>query len=328
MDRFARIHKLHAILNQRRYPISRRELEEKLECSKATVERTIEDLRDYVGAPVKYDRQRNGYIYDGESHTFHLPGLWFNASELHALLATQQLLANVQPGLLEEHLDPLRQRIDELLQHEQMGDANIARRIRILTMARRPVNTEAFQRIATGLTQRQQITFDYHSRGRGQTTHRSVSPQRLIYYRDNWYLDAWCHLRDALRSFALDAIEHVRTTKIPAREIDTETLDHHFTRSYGIFAGQPRHTAILRFSVKQARWVSHEQWHPQQQGQWLDDGRYQLTIPYSDPTELIMDILKHGAEVEVIGPKALRTAVRQALNDALKQYQSNHSLTE
>lgn len=46
----------------------------------------------------------------------------------------------------------------------------------------------------------------YHSRSKDERTERVVSPQRLIYYRDNWYLDAWDHLREALRSFSIDRI--------------------------------------------------------------------------------------------------------------------------
>jgi predicted DNA-binding transcriptional regulator YafY len=66
--------------------------------------------------------------------------------------------------------------------------------------------------------------------------------------------------------------------------------------------------------------VAEEQWHPQQQGRMLDDGSYELHIPYADPRELVMDILKHGAEVEVISPKPLRETVMQHLRSALARY--------
>jgi hypothetical protein len=40
-----------------------------------------------------------------------LPGLWFNASEIHALLAMEHLIENMQPGLLASHVAPLRARV-------------------------------------------------------------------------------------------------------------------------------------------------------------------------------------------------------------------------
>jgi proteasome accessory factor C len=67
--------------------------------------------------------------------------------------------------------------------------------------------------------------------------------------------------------------------------------------------------------------VADEHWHPQQQSLVLEDGSYELRIPYSDPRELIMDILKHGAEVEVIEPASLRQQLQQQLQQALRQYE-------
>ncbi|MGD9392525.1 MAG: WYL domain-containing protein, partial [Chromatiales bacterium] len=67
--------------------------------------------------------------------------------------------------------------------------------------------------------------------------------------------------------------------------------------------------AVLRFDAERARWVSKEQWHPQQQGEWLADGSYRLSLPYNNPTELVMDILRHGRHVEVLEPEGLREQV-------------------
>jgi predicted DNA-binding transcriptional regulator YafY len=149
---------------------------------------------------------------------------------------------------------------------------------------------------------------------------REISPQRLVHYRDNWYLDAWCHLRRDLRTFALDNIQRARLLSAQAKEIDSGTLDAHYSSSYGIFSGAATQTAVLRFSAQRARWVSKEQWHSQQHSRWLDDGRYELRIPYQNPTELVMDLLRHGSEVEVVAPAELRESVRQQLQRALEIY--------
>ncbi|MFX7571027.1 WYL domain-containing protein, partial [Acinetobacter baumannii] len=82
-----------------------------------------------------------------------------------------------------------------------------------------------------------------------------LSPQRLVYYRDNWYLDAWCHLREAMRSFSLDAIASTKLKTDSAIEISDDTLDQHFTQGYGIFSGVDVQWAVLRFSPERARWV-------------------------------------------------------------------------
>lgn len=324
MDRFDRIFELHKILKNRRTPISRKDLEGKLECSRATVRRLIEDSRDFLGSPIKYDRSRNGYYYDtGEQPVYELPGLWFNNAEIFALLTTHQLLAKVQPGLLEPHIAPIRQRLEDLLKHRHAGSKEVFKRIRILQMAPRATDMDTFRRVADALVSRKRIKMLYHGRERDKTTERWVSPQRLVYYRENWYLDAWCHQARGLRTFSLDRIRVIYVGE-KARDLSEAQLDKHFGSAYGIFAGTPKHKAVIRFSGSAARWVADEHWHSQQESRLLPDGGWELTVPYSDPRELLMDILKYGPEVEVVAPASLRALVAERLQSAVNRYVSSN----
>lgn len=320
MDRFDRIYDLHKILSASRYPVSRQRLEDELECSRATVKRIIEAMRLYLNAPIRYDRKLNGYYYDrDEGGMYELPGVWFNASELQALLTVQQLLADVQPGLFEQQLAPLKERIKDLLKVQHAGSDELTRRVRLLHMAARPTG-RFFQAIAGATAQRQRLYICYYSRGSDSESEREISPQRLVHYRDNWYLDAWCHLRKDLRTFALDAIRSARVLEKATRDLSESRLDEHYASAYGIFSGAPQHTAVLVFSPARARWVSREQWHPDQSSRWLEDGRYELRVPYRDARELVMDILRHGPDVEVLGPQPLRAEVHRQLIAAAGRY--------
>lgn len=324
MDRFDRIYDLHKLLSSSRYPVSREKIEQELECSRATAKRIIESMRLYLDAPIKYDRTLNGYYYDRKQESlYELPGLWFNASELHALLSVQQLLSSVQPGLFDKQLEPLKHRIGRLLAVQQSmqsdTDSNIDQRVKILQIASR-INNEFFQQVAGATVQRKKLDIDYYTRSRDQLEQRTVSPQRLIHYRDNWYLDAWCHSRKALRTFALDAIQKARILSETARDINDTELDQYYGSAYGIFSGEANKTAILLFSAKMSRWISKEQWHPDQQGEFLEDGRYRLELPFNNPTELVMDIMRYGPEVEVKQPDQLRKAVIKQLKTTLEQY--------
>jgi predicted DNA-binding transcriptional regulator YafY len=321
MDRLQRIYKFHQAILSRRHPVSLQTLQDELECSRATVNRIIQEMRLYFNAPIAYDRSRNGYHYAlSDGQTFELPGLWFSATELYALLTTQQLLAHVQPGLLDTQLKPIKERIEQILAARHLGSEEISKRVRILRMTGRNVTLECFQTIAGALLQRNTLHIRYHGRGNDETSQREISPQRLIHYRDNWYLDAYCHTRKALRSFSVERITIAKALPQRCRDVPKKQLDAHYTSSYGIFAGKPKHTAILRFTSERARWVADEHWHPQQQSQWLEDGSYELRIPYSDPRELVMDVLKHGAEVEVVAPETLRREVLEHLRKATAKY--------
>jgi len=205
-----------------------------------TVPDPLEPLRFH--APIFYDKDQEAYRLDEKVEDgvlWQLPGLWFSANELRALLTMDRLLDDLQPGVLAELLGPLRKRLK--IRHTR--------------------------------------------RMEGEVLEREVSPQRLVHYRDNWYLDCFCHKRQALRTFAVDAIE-----------------------------------AVLLFNPTCARWVSRETWHPNQDGKMQLDGTYLLKFPYSREPELVMDILKYGADVEVLAPESLRKAVAEHHAEAAKQY--------
>mgnify|MGYP002776314183 CR=1 FL=1 len=179
----------------------------------------------------------------------------------------------------------------------------------------------AFEAVATATLGRLRLNLTHHNRETNQTIERTVSPQQLVHYRDNWYLDAWCHLRNGFRSFAVDAMTAARVLPDePAHEMDADTLRRATQASYGIFSGEPVGLAVLRFSAERARWVSGEQWHPEQVSQWLPDGSYRLTLPYSDDRELLGDILRHGSHCVVESPPSLRDKTLEALQAACAAY--------
>lgn len=321
MDRLDRIYTLHRILKQSRWPVSRQYLAERLECSESTVYRVRDALVSHFHAPVEREEGAGRLYYPcDEAENFELPGLWFSASELYALLTADKLLAEIQPGVFEEEIGPLRDRIRNILESRQAGSGELAHRVRILSIADRPVDVHIFRALAGALVDRRRLAFDYHPRSHDDAGEREASPQRLTRYRDNWYLDAWCHGKQELRSFSIDRIRHPRTLAKPAKDIAEAELDRRLATAYGIFAGEPAHTAVLCFEADRAKWIADETWHPLQQGRWFDDGRYELRIPYGNPTELILDILRYGDEVEVIEPEPLRQAVAEKLEKATARY--------
>jgi len=325
----ARLYRIETLIRARGH-VSFKSLLEELEVSPATLKRDLDYLRSRMGAPIEYDRDLNGYrfgstAYAGPKHE--LPGLWFDEAELYSLLMAQQLLAGLDSdGLLSRHLQPLLGRIHDLLRSGAAAGGEAAaerlmKRVKIVSALRRPVPSRFFERVSTALLARQRLQLRYLTRARREVGEREVSPQRLVHYRNTWYLDAWCHRVDALRRFALDAIEDATVlADKPARNIAMKRVQEAMDAGYGIYAGGTQRFAVLRFDVQAAQWASREEWHPAQQGRWLDDGRFELRLPYVDDTELVMDVLRQGEQVQVLAPPELVQAVRQRLAAAAALY--------
>lgn len=324
MDKFDRIFHLHAILSSRRTAIPLEDLMARLECSKSTLHRTINALKDYLSAPVVYDTGAGGYRYatDPGGGRYELPGLWFTPTELQALAVMQGLLKDIGGGFLQEHLGPIGKRLEELTKHQRLNLGEAASRLRFPALGARP-SGEAFQTVAAATLQRRKLWIEYHARSTDQQSERTISPQRVIHYRETWYLDAWDEARDALRTFSIDRIRKASVLEDMAFDVPEAELNEHFATGYGIFGGKADKVAVLRFTAERARWVADENWHPDQQGRYLPDGSYELSIPYRDARELVMDIMRHGRTVEVVSPQELREELQEELEHALARYRAN-----
>jgi len=321
MSKVERLYHLHNILKQRRTPISRQDLMERLECSQATLYRLVGELRDFLGAPIEQDEDNRGFYYDRSyEQPFELPGIWISPGELQALLTARQVLGNVQPGLLEGELESLQGRITSLLQQKGVEPEGGDSRIHIQHVAGRAVPARMFQDVLGALFQRQRLKIRYHGRRRDEESERVVSPQRLTQYRNSWYLDAWCHQAQGLRSFALERVREQTLVDEPAREVKPGELAAHFDQSYGIFSGPAEFLAELRFTPEMARWIAEENWHPDQQGSFEADGSWLLKLPFSNSRELVMDVLRYGADVEVIEPDFLREALADSAQKTANLY--------
>ena len=266
MGDMERLHRIKYLI-QARQCVPLEDFLKELEISKATFKRDLEYLRSRMNANIVYDRMDGGYKFESAStagEKIELPGLWFSEEEATALVITQSLLAGLdQGGLLGPHLEPLQNIIDGILGRSETTTKELRKRLKVFGMSARKSSVEHFEAIGSALLKRNKLNIDYYAKGSNEVTSRDVSPQRLIYYRDNWYLDAYCHLRKELRSFSMDGIRKAIILNQKAEEISEKALNEYFGESYGIFSGKSTQKAKLRFSPERARWVSAETWHPE-----------------------------------------------------------------
>jgi predicted DNA-binding transcriptional regulator YafY len=326
MDRTERFYKIELLIRNRG-SVAFTELMDELGVSRATLKRDLEYLRERLDAPIVYDRDANGYRFSAEGRggaqaRHELPGLWFSEREIHALLTMHQLIGGLdEGGVLARHLQPLLDKLYGMLGTSDEEARGLVKRIKVMSAARRPVAPKHFELIGGALTRRQRVHLHYWVRSRREMTERTVSPQRLVHWRNTWYLDAWCHATDALRRFALDAIREADLVDAPrAKDVALKTIEAELDAGYGAFSGGRIQWATLEFTPEAAQWVRHEQWHPQQEAKLHGDGSLTLRVPYADATELAMDILRHGEQVKVAAPAALATAVKATLACALARY--------
>jgi predicted DNA-binding transcriptional regulator YafY len=321
MARYERVAEIYDLLTTASEPIALESLCSTLDASSATVKRLVRFLREQLLVPVEFDREKRGYVVGKVARESPRPvGPAYDSRELSALLTAYDLLDQIPPGLFRKETAEARLRLKQLLYRRPTGRGELKDRVRLQMPQNRRIDEHRFQAVLTSLATEKRLKITYRSRTRQASQTRVVSPQRLTFYRSNWYLAAWCHVRSDLRVFALDRVITADLTPIPAHMLAAKTLDARLSTGYGIFEGEADAVAVLKFTAESARWVADEEWHPRQRQERLEDGGLLLHIPYRHATELSMDIQRYGAEVEVLSPPELRKLVADSLARAATQY--------
>ena len=145
----------------------------------------------------------------------------------------------------------------------------------------------------------------------------------MVNYMGDWHLIAFCHLRNNWRIFLIGRMtecqKKTRTFETrPQNQWQPDLLD-----TFGIFQGREKFDVKLRFTPTRSTVVKNEMWHENQRAYVDDQGFYNLTIPASHETEIMMEILKHGSQVEVLEPDWLRKKVAIEIRESLKNYEEN-----
>lgn len=321
MNKSERKSSLITYLQSTKSAVTLESLAAQLECSTRTVRRYLEELL--------IERHAPWYVLDGRvyldklrQNQIEIEGYWFTSEELFSLLALYKMTDELSAGLLEGHFKEFKERILQIIGPEEQS-RNLTQNVKILPMASPVIDSKRLNKITEAIAHQRRLIIKFWNRHTNQTTQREISPYQLVRYRDRWFVDAWCHQKQALRSFSLEAILSIKASKKEIQPADKALLQAFYQSSYGIFTGAANKIAVLRFSEYQSRWIKDQIWHPQQVSAWLEDGRYQLQLPYKEDVELIQDILKFGPEVEVVAPEELRQKVAHRLRQTWAQYQND-----
>jgi proteasome accessory factor C len=322
MARFEKLQDLFGLLGRTREPQPLAALCDQLGASPATVKRLIAFLREQRGVDIRFDREQGGYRLERgpeDLRTAALLGL--SGVELSALLEAEAILEQIPPGFVRDETRSVRAKLGKVRQRA-LGQGSLHDRVRLRMSQLRRTSADAFGTVLSALRSGRRLEFGYRSRSRDEDKTRCCSPLRLTFYRSNWYLAGWCHEREELRVFSVDRIARPRCLTEAAYAPPTDLVAAELDSSYGIFTGKADQVAVLRFSPLAARWVGEEEWHPGVQSEPQADGGVILRIPYKHETELVMDILRHGRNVEVLGPAGLRRSVATELGKAAVQYRA------
>ena len=283
------------------------------EIAPKTAQRDIEFMRDRLCAPMQYDPTRRGYRYENDA--YELPGLWIREEELVSLLVSVRLAAAVPDDALKANL---RKFLNAILRLHTLSSAvsleAISQKVSVKNIEYCRTDENVFHQVLDALLYGRPLRITYYSPHNDEATTRDILPLHLLAYMGTWHIIAHCAMKDELRDFVLSRIRSVAPSPCTLSSRETATsVKEYIRKNFGIMTGAETFDVSLRFSASVSPWLAEQVWHPAQRLRWEDDNTLCLTFPVADFREVKREILKYGAQVEVLTPTGLREEVRREI---------------
>ena len=317
---YIRIAKIDELLRQKSYP-NCRILAEEFEVSQRTILRDIEAMKDSLGAPISFSKEKNGYYYGkGE---FSLPALRLTEGELISVFLAEELLKKYHNTPFEPAIERAFKKIKILLPESvsiDFDDINQAysfdlRQTRELT----PHSAKVFDLLAKSIKNKTSVEINYYAISRNAIQKRVIDPYHLRHAQGSWYLVAFCHLRKEIRTFAVNQIKEIKVLKETFTVQTSFSPEKFFQHSWGITEGAPLTTVVVKIAKEIARWFVDRKLHLSQETKENKDGSLTLTFKVSGTAEIKRWILSQGRWAKVVEPKELRDEIMDEEKAMLKE---------
>lgn len=315
-----RMLRIHEQIKRGRYP-STRQLALDLEMSTRTVERDIETMRDFLHAPIAYDRTRRGFYY--EDGSFELRPIQITEGEAIALILGQKLLMKYRGTPFEPNIRKAMEKLQLLLPDKISVDASFLDEL--VSFDVEPVRGDEdavscrFEVLSQSMEKNETVFMRYFSASRGEWTERELDPYHLRYNDGAWYAIGFCHLRQEVKIFALDRIQDIRLTGRRFERPEDFSVEEYLGDSWNIERGE-KFRARIRFDPFQARFIRERIWHPSQRIEELEDGSIILNITVSGLGEVTRWVMQYGSHAEVLEPPSLRASVKHHAQEMVSKY--------
>ena len=290
-----------------------------LEVSSKSIHRDLEFMRDRLELPLEFSHDRNGYFYTEEVSAF--PTLQITEGELFALLVAEKALQQYRGTTFERPLlSAFKKMAAALPDTISLNLADWEQTISFRTSAEPILNLETFDTLAKATAQRRQLQLTYRKPGRRETELRLVDPYHLANINGEWFLFAWCHLRQDIRTFVPARIQAVQLTGKTFVRPQKFSLKKRLRDSFGVQSGQGQFDVLIRFHEMVADYIREKKWHESQELRELPDGGVELRMKLSSLAEVERWILGWAGNARVLRPPELAESVKQSAQDILRNF--------
>lgn len=310
-----RMLKIHSAIQSGKFP-NATTLACEMEVSTKSIHRDLEFMRDRLDLPLEYHPQRFGYHYTQEVSSF--PTLQITEGELFAMVVAEKALQQYRGTTFEKPLlSAFKKMASSLPDAVSFHLADWDHAISFRTSAEPILNLEIFDALAKATAQRRQLELHYRKPGQTKTETRVVDPYHFGNINGEWFLFAYDHLRNDIRTFVPARIKSIKPTGKTFARPQKFSVENRLRDSFGVQSGHGQFDIVIRFNKHAADYIREKKWHDSQQLRELKNGGVELRLKLSSLQEVERWVLSWGGDAVVVKPRELAEAVRTAAKKIL-----------
>jgi predicted DNA-binding transcriptional regulator YafY len=215
-------------------------------------------------------------------------------------------------------LSAFRKITDSLPESISIDVSDFEKTISFRTSAESLLNLEVFDTLARAVTRRQRLILRYRKPGTAEAEDRLIDPYHLANVNGEWFLFAYCHLREDIRTFVPSRIQSVRSSGETFMRPAHFSVERLLQDSFGVHEAEGKFRVIIHFSPKVADYIQEKRWHPSQKLCAVGNGGVKVELQLSSLAEVQRWILSWGGEAVPMEPPELVAAIRSAAQRMLR----------
>lgn len=288
--------------------------------SDSTIDKDIKGLKEEHGAPIKYNREKNGYYYSDDNYSFRNS---FSDEDLWIMDFATAAMRVLGDERMNKKFKGISKRMAKGAAEKDEEDPDFINYISIEGSAVKKGYEWLFE-LYMHIINNKTVSLVYAPFGREKKRH-IISPYLLKQDKNRWYLLGHSHSISSTITLALDRIERME----PAREKyyhdrffnKQEYLQH----AYGVFHNRESgvEKVRLRFSNTIKPYILSDPLHRTQQ--IIEDNKSGLLIEIKiyakGNPDFLSKLLSYGEDVTVISPDYIRQEVIKRANGIVKKYE-------
>jgi len=301
---------IDSLIKQKKFPNCKK-LAKEFETSERTILRDIEAMKDSMGAPISYSKEKNGYYYTEEN--FKLPDVRLTEGEIISIFLGEEILKKYEGTPFGSVITSAFEKIRLLLPSSISIDLNsISESFSFdIPQARKmdKHSAKVFDALSKAITGRNSVEITYHALGRNAVAKRVVDPYHLRHTLGTWYLIGYCQLRKDFRTFIINQIKDIKVLDRKYIVDKGFSIEKFLAYSWNIVEGGYVQKIVVRLDKDIARWFIDKKLHATQKTKENKDGSITLEFRLSGTQEIKRWIMSQGRHAKVIEPKSLRDEI-------------------